>query len=169
VARRTIKNSKKILIFVGIVLAIVIADQASKHMIVSSIAINHGIQVLPGYVDIVHVRNKGAAFGFLSQSSWNLRSTLFLVVHFVALVVILRLLASTKDPDPYLLGGYSLFFAGALGNLIDRLRLGEVIDFLDVHIGNAHWPAFNVADSALCLGAALFVLHFLFVGRKIPH
>ncbi len=138
----------------------------SKHLIVSSIPLNSGFQLVPGYVDIVHVRNKGAAFGLLSQSTWNLRSTLFLVVHFVALVVILSLLASTDNPDPYLLGGYSLFFGGALGNLIDRVRLGEVIDFLDVHIGNAHWPAFNVADSALCLGVALFILHFLRAGRQ---
>ena len=58
-----------------------------------------------------------------------------------------------------LLAGYSLFFGGALGNLIDRIRFGEVIDFLDVHWGNLHWPAFNVADSALCVGAGLFLLH----------
>jgi len=132
---------------------------------VSSIAINTGFELVPGYLDIVHVRNKGAAFGILSQSTWDLRSALFLVVAFVALLVILRLLASTEAPDPFLLGGYSLFFGGTLGNLIDRLRFGEVIDFLDVHIGNAHWPAFNVADSALCVGAALFILHVIFAGR----
>jgi len=129
--------------------------------------LNSGFQVVQGYVDIVHVRNKGAAFGILSQSTWDLRSTLFLVVAFVALAVIFRLLSSTEDPDPYLLGGYSLFFGGTLGNLTDRVRFGEVIDFLDVHTGNAHWPAFNVADSALCLGAALFILHIVRAGRQV--
>ncbi len=164
--RVSINNTTKFLIFGVIALAIVFTDQVSKHLIASSVAVNSGFQVIPGYLDIVHVRNKGAAFGILSQSTWNLRSTLFLVVHFVALAVIFRLVVSTKAPDPYLLGGYSLFFGGAVGNLIDRLRLGEVIDFVDVHIGNAHWPAFNVADSALCAGAVLLILHFIHAGRQ---
>ncbi|MFH1114237.1 MAG: signal peptidase II [Pseudomonadota bacterium] len=155
------------MIFGLIVLAIGVSDQVSKYLVASSVPLNSGVQVIPGYLDVVHVRNKGAAFGIFSQSTWSVRSTLFLVVHFIALAVIFRLLASTRDPDPYLLGGYSLFFGGAVGNLIDRLRFGEVIDFLDVHIGNAHWPAFNVADSALCVGAVLLILHFLFAGRRI--
>jgi signal peptidase II len=76
----------------------------------------------------------------------------------IALAVILWLVAFGVTPDLFLLGGYSLFFGGTLGNLIDRLRFGEVIDFLDVHVENLHWPAFNVADSALCVGAALFFI-----------
>ncbi|MDQ7782657.1 MAG: signal peptidase II [Desulfomonilaceae bacterium] len=161
------KNSTKFLIFALIVLAVTVVDQASKYLVVSSIALNSGFELVPGYLDIVHVRNKGAAFGLLSQSTWAFRSTLFLVVSLVALIVILRLLAVTEAPDWYLLGGYSLFFGGALGNLIDRLRFDEVIDFLDVHIGNLHWPAFNVADSALCVGAVLFFVHFVRAGRRV--
>jgi signal peptidase II len=136
-------------------------DQASKYMVETAVPLNRHVEVIPGYLDIVHVRNPGAAFGILSQSAWDWRKTFFVSVSGIALAVILWLVAFGVTPDLFLLGGYSLFFGGTLGNLIDRLRFGEVIDFLDVHVENLHWPAFNVADSALCVGAALFFIHIV--------
>ena len=158
---RIIKRTRQILIFVIVVVAIVALDQASKYMVETAVPLNRHVEVIPGYLDIVHVRNPGAAFGILAQSAWDWRKTFFVSVSGIALAVILWLVAFGVTPDLFLLGGYSLFFGGTLGNLIDRLRFGEVIDFLDVHVENLHWPAFNVADSALCVGAALFFIHIV--------
>lgn len=162
----TIKNSTKFLVFTLVAVAIVVTDQITKHVISTEIQLNSGTEVIPGLLNLVHVRNPGAAFGFLSQSSWDLRPVFFISVSCVALVVILWLVATTDEPDAFLIAGYSLFFGGTLGNLIDRIRFGEVIDFLDVHIGTAHWPAFNVADSALCLGATCFFIHIFRTGFR---
>jgi signal peptidase II len=117
------------------------------------------MEIIPGVVNLVHARNPGAAFGIMSGSEWQFRSLFFIFVSIATLVLILSFIVFSDDLDGYMLTGYSLFFGGALGNLVDRMRFGEVIDFLDVHWRNHHWPAFNVADSALCAGAALFLLH----------
>jgi signal peptidase II len=146
----------------GVVAVLVsVVDQAAKYLVAASIPLDGGIVLIPGYLNLVHARNAGAAFGLLARSEWDLRGAFFVVVSLAAVAVILWLLATSNDVDWRLLGGYSLFFGGALGNLIDRIRFGEVIDFLDVHVGSSHWPAFNLADSALCIGTGLFVLHFV--------
>jgi len=97
----------------------------------------------------------------MAGSAWEFRSLFFILVSVAALVIIAAVVAFSKDIDSYLLLAYSLFFGGALGNLVDRIQFGEVIDFLDLHWGDFHWPAFNVADSALSVGAILFVFHLL--------
>ncbi len=100
----------------------------------------------------------------LSGSDSSFRPILFLGASLLALVGILWLLRSSPRADLWLTAACSFFFAGALGNLVDRLRFGEVVDFLDFHVHGYHWPAFNVADSALCIGAGLFFIHFLLGG-----
>jgi len=112
-------------------------------------------------MNLVHARNPGAAFGIMSGYESVLRAAFFILISVTALVVILAMVIFSRDGGFLLILGYSLFFGGALGNLVDRIRFGEVIDFLDLHLGSVHWPAFNVADSALCAGTALFFLHFL--------
>lgn len=156
---------RRILLFALCALAVVVCDQATKYAIVSSIPVNHAVEIIPGFFDLVHARNPGAAFGMFSQSTAGYRSTFFIAISIAALVVILWLVITTREMDGYLLVGYTLFFGGAAGNLIDRLLYGEVIDFLDFYVRNVHWPAFNVADSALCAGTACFFLH---VFRKPP-
>jgi signal peptidase II len=135
------------------------ADQLSKHLVTKSINLGSGVVWVPGFINIVHARNTGAAFGIFSETGAGFRSTLLLLVSLVALLAILGLMFSSKNMDYCLLTGFSLFFGGALGNLVDRIRLGEVVDFLDLYVGNYHWPAFNVADSALCIGVGFFLLH----------
>jgi signal peptidase II len=140
---------------------IVIADQVTKFLVISGIPLNGAIDLIPDVLGLVHARNPGAAFGMMSASTWEFRALFFIFVSVAALVIIAAVVAFSRDIDSWLLLAFSLFFGGALGNLVDRVRFGEVIDFIDVHWGDLHWPAFNVADSALSVGAVLFALHLL--------
>ncbi|MFC1833777.1 signal peptidase II [Thermodesulfobacteriota bacterium] len=153
----TIQGHKKYILFSLIALSILAGDQVTKHLVLESIPLGTGYEVIPGFLNVVHVRNSGAAFGM--GSGWGAR--FFLVVSVTALLTILWLLASSKETRLVLVAGYGLFFGGVLGNFLDRIRFGEVIDFLDLHVGTWHWPAFNVADSALCIGAACFFIYYL--------
>lgn len=150
--------AKRLITFFSISSGIAAVDQLTKWLVLSFIPLDGGINVVPGLVNIVHARNPGAAFGIMSQHSSDFRWLFLLAVSVAALLVVLWLVLSSHDLSTGLLIGYSLFFGGAAGNLIDRARFGEVIDFLDVFVGQYHWPAFNVADSALCVGVGLFAL-----------
>lgn len=142
---------------------VIAADQATKAVITSQVALNDAIEVIPGLFNIVYVRNLGAAFGILNDGS--VLSKLFLIgVSSIALVLIGSLIKSSKDA--LLSFALSLIAGGAVGNLIDRVRLGYVIDFLDFYIGEYHWPAFNVADSAITVGALLALFSYLKETRK---
>jgi signal peptidase II len=156
-------ESRRITIPVFILIAglTVAADQLTKYLVIASVPFGGAVEIISGAVNLVHTRNPGAAFGIMSGSEWQFRSVFFICVSIAALMLILTFIVFSDDLDGYLIAGYSLFFGGALGNLVDRVRFGEVIDFLDVHWHNLHWPAFNVADSALCAGAALFLLHIV--------
>jgi signal peptidase II len=129
------------------------------------VPLHEGVSVFTGYLNVVHARNPGAAFGILAGLGEGVRSVFFIFISAAVLVIMLWMVASAQEAEPWLLAGYSLFFGGALGNLVDRVRFGEVIDFIDFHVGYWHWPAFNVADSALCVGTACFFIHFLVVKR----
>jgi len=154
-------GKKKFLVFACIACAIVVIDQVTKYAINTGIPVDDGFQLVPGFLNIVHARNPGAAFGILADSASSYRSLFFVLVSVVAAVAIIGLIASAKELDRWLLLGYSCFFGGALGNLLDRIRFGEVVDFLDFHVGRVHWPSFNVADSMLCVGIGFFFIHFL--------
>jgi signal peptidase II len=156
-----IAGKHKFLILGIIALVIVVADQATKYLIIEYIPVDHGFELVPGFMNIVHARNPGAAFGMLANSSSSLRALFFVLVSVVALVTIGSLVVLAKELDRSLLFGYACFFGGALGNLVDRIRFGEVVDFLDVHVGTLHWPAFNVSDSMLCVGIGFFFIHLL--------
>lgn len=157
----TFTGKQKLVIFGIITMAIVLADQASKSLILSSIKVDDGFSVIPGFFNIVHARNPGAAFGIFSDSFSGFRSLFFITVSVIALVTICVLVARSREVEWSLLMGYVCFFGGALGNLIDRIRFGEVVDFLDFHIRGFHWPAFNVADASLCVGIGFFFIHLL--------
>lgn len=152
----------RLLVF-GIISSLVVtADQVTKYLIMAWLPLNSGLTIVPGFFELVHVRNAGAAFGILADSGWNFRGAFFIVVSCVVLAVILGMMISSPALEPLLSTAYALFFGGAVGNLVDRLRFGVVIDFIDLYWRGYHWPAFNVADTALCVGVALFFLHFLF-------
>ena len=149
---------KKKAIPVAVTVAFVTAlDLITKHLAVSRISPYETIELLP-FFNLVNVQNRGAAFGMFSA----LGSWFFISISLSAIAFILYLLVKT-DESPVAL---SLIMAGAIGNLADRLTLGYVRDFLDVHAGGHHWPAFNVADSALTVGLVLIILIPLIQGIR---
>lgn len=142
------------------VLAIVTAvslvlDQATKLYVDANFELYESIPVIEGWFHLTYIRNKGAAFGILSSGA--LRIPFFIGVAVIALAAILWYLRSLRADQKLAAFALALIFSGALGNLIDRIRLGEVIDFLDVFWRHHHWPAFNVADSAICVGVTLLI------------
>ena len=130
---------------------VVISDFITKRMILKWVTPYESIDILP-FINIVHVKNEGAAFGMFS----SLGNTIFVIISFVAIIVIIAYLARIKGRMEIF--SISLILGGAIGNLIDRLTVGKVIDFIDFFVGSWHWPAFNVADSALTVGIILFFL-----------
>ena len=147
----------KILSAVGLVWLVL--DQLSKAAVTASIPLNHGFSVIPGFFDLVHVLNRGAAFGFLNRSDTDWQFWLFFGAAVAVTVIIVNMVRTAKF-SRLLFFGLGSILGGALGNLIDRIRVRAVTDFLDLYVGQWHWPAFNVADIAICLGvaAAAFVL-----------
>lgn len=144
-------------LFLCVISVLVIGvDQATKLLITKSLDLYTVIPIIPGYFNITYLHNKGAAFGLLAESSYRL--PFFLVVTGAALIILLFALHKSRDDQRLNAFSLALIFSGAVGNLIDRVRFGEVIDFLDFYFSNHHWPAFNIADSAICIGVALLAL-----------
>lgn len=152
--------------FYLVALAVILLDQASKLVIIRTLRLGQGFPVLPGFFDIVFVLNPGAAFGFLATLSEPVRNPLFILISAVA--VILIILYHTRYLRSHRLVSFALglILGGAVGNLTDRLHYGMVVDFLDVHVGAYHWPAFNMADSAISIGVSLMVLDMLLDWRR---
>ena len=152
---------RKNLLFLATVSLVVVVDQWSKAWILSTLELHHSFAVINGFFNITHVRNPGAAFGFLAGAPSIFRSIFFVAVTVVAILFILHYLRTTRSKDVLLVFSLALILAGAVGNLVDRLRFGEVVDFLDVYLGSHHWPAFNVADAAISTGAGVLILVLL--------
>jgi len=150
----------------GVAGLVMIFDQISKAAIYKALPLYHSIAVIPGFFSITHIHNPGGAFGFMAHHNSSLRTIIFLVVSAVALGLILYFYKNTPKTHPLLATGFALIFGGALGNMIDRIRFGKVVDFLDFYIRDLHWPAFNVADSAIFVGVAIFLFHLVF--KKLP-
>jgi signal peptidase II len=148
---------------VGIVLVL---DQITKHVIQTHVRLNNSIVVVPGFFNITHVRNKGAAFGMLSSLPEFWRSAFFITVTLVAVVAIIALIM--KSHERLLVYAFSLIAGGALGNVIDRIRYGEVVDFIQWYVNVYYWPSFNVADSAISIGVALLAFE-MFFGKPREH
>ena len=146
------------LVPVGIAALVVVIDQLTKLWIMTNFALHEQQNIIPGFFDLVYVTNTGAAFGFLAGSKNMLRQVFFVGVALVALVVIVYAYVHLKKQGRIFVYSLGLIGGGAIGNLIDRLRFGSVVDFLDFYLGNHHWPAFNAADSAITVGVGLFML-----------
>ena len=153
----------RVLIIVSLIT--IVLDQGTKLYIARTLPLHTMIRVIENFFTITYLRNKGAAFGMLATSPWRL--PFFILVSAIAVVVILVVIAKLRDDQKLAAFSLSLIFAGALGNLIDRVRLGEVIDFIYVHWFEHYWPAFNVADSAICVGVFLLALDMIREERRI--
>ena len=139
-------------ILLGVSALVVLLDQLTKWWAMHSIPLHRPVVVIDGFFDLVNIRNRGAAFGFLNRSDIEWQFWLFLGATVVAAGAIWSLVRSSKH-DPLLFTSLGLVLGGAVGNLIDRIRFRAVVDFLDFYVGDWHWPAFNVADIAICVGA----------------
>jgi signal peptidase II len=148
---------RRLAIFMAVLATGLPLDQLTKILVMLKLPLGSQMPLIPGLLNLVHVRNKGAAFGLLSGLSTEFAWLFFVATTGVALVVLGYLLWRLPDDHWPAALGYSLILTGALGNLIDRVRLGEVVDFIDVYWRRYHWPAFNVADSLVCVGAAVLV------------
>lgn len=155
----------RLVLISGIVL---ILDQITKQLILKYLYLHQEIPVIPDFFNIVSVRNPGGAFGFLAGHSTVVRTIVFFVVSGFAVIAVLYFYWSTPKELKWLSSAFALILGGAAGNLVDRFRFGEVVDFLDIYIKyfNYHWPAFNVADSAITIGMTIFIWHVVF--GKIP-
>ena len=147
-------------------LGILLLDQATKYMVVQKLPLYTRVEVIHGFFNLTHVRNTGGAFGIFGGEKEGIGSILFVVVSLIAVGVILFLFTKVKENEKNLALAFSLILGGAIGNLIDRLRYGEVVDFLDFYLSTYHWPAFNVADSGICIGIGLMAIEVLIRDRK---
>lgn len=135
----------------GIILFLALLDQLSKALVLQFIPFQASLPVVPGFFNLTHVYNTGAAFGMLHDS--NLLFILVSILAFIALIVMRR-----HFEGALMHWGWMLLLSGIIGNVTDRLRLGHVVDFLDFQFGSYHWPSFNVADSCICIAAGLFLI-----------
>lgn len=148
----------KYLLLVAISGSIITADQALKMYVYTHFQLHETIQVIAGYFDLTYIRNQGAAFGFLAESHPMFREIFFLSMPPIALLIILAILRGVMESDRWTIISLSLVFGGAIGNYVDRLRFGWVVDFLDFHIASIyHWPAFNIADMAIVCGVGILL------------
>ncbi|MRR58254.1 MAG: signal peptidase II [Deltaproteobacteria bacterium] len=146
----------KYLFLVTVAIPLIVLDQATKLIIVRTMELHTSIPVIQNFFDIVHARNQGAAFGILRDSS--IRLPFLISVSLLAVLVIVALFHKLRPEQKLSAWGLSLVLSGAVGNLIDRVRFGEVVDFLSAHWHEHYWPAFNVADTAICIGVGLLVI-----------
>jgi len=147
---------------------IIVLDQWTKLHVMETMRLHESIPVIPNLFSITYIRNPGAAFGFLSSSSSSFRFVFFGITSVFALGLLGTILV--RMPAEEWMGQLSVagILGGAIGNLLDRLRYGEVIDFLDFYVNGYHWPAFNIADSAITVGVCFLILHFAFEKQKHP-
>lgn len=161
-----LKDKQKYLRLLWIGGIVIFIDQLTKIIITQTIALRDVIPVIPNFFNITYVLNPGGAFGILSDQSPAIRAIVFLAISSLAVVFIFYFYMSTPRSFTFLSAGLAMIFGGAVGNMIDRFRFFKVVDFLDFYINNLHWPAFNVADAAICVGMAIFIYHILF--KKMP-
>jgi signal peptidase II len=151
---------KKYLLVSSIMGMVVLLDQITKYMIEKNVKQYQVISIIPGFFNITHVRNKGAAFSLFASAPESFRSLFFTIVTIVAIIVIFIMIRKTHER--LMLVSLSLIAGGAVGNLVDRVRYGEVVDFIQWYVKSYYWPSFNVADSAITVGVCLLAIDMLF-------
>jgi len=145
-------------LFVSLAASTLVVDQATKVAATTWLLPRGSVQVIPGFFDLSYVLNRGAVFGIFRGLQDPYRGLLLTIVPIIALVVVLAMVMRTPTDRLRTHAALGLILGGALGNLLDRLRLGAVVDFLEFYVGQYHWPNFNAADSAICIGVTLLVI-----------
>jgi signal peptidase II len=151
----------------GVAAGVFILDRLTKWLIETHVSFLDTWRVVPGFFDIVHTENRGVAFSLFNDSTSQWRTSLLVLFSMAAVVLVGGFIFRRAERlDRYSRAGFSLILGGALGNVFDRIVWGRVTDFLDFYIGPYHWPAFNVADSAIVIGSALLLLEVLRPGQQ---
>src|SRR5215813_2222188 len=151
-----------------IALLVVLLDRVSKYLVAKNIVLHDSITMIPGFFRLTHVQNRGAAFGLFSEAPSPWKVSLLILFSLAALIVVSALLWKSSHTARATAVGLALILGGAVGNLWDRLANGRVVDFLDFSVNGYHWPAFNLADSAIVIGAMLLVSEILFSKSSEP-
>jgi signal peptidase II len=159
---------KNLIIFIACAASVIAIDQLTKAVITEKLFMYGTHKVIDGFFNLVYVMNPGAAFGFLSRTPELFRYSFFIGITVLAMLLIIYYLVKSENEKAIITLSLALIFGGAVGNLIDRIRFGAVVDFLDFYIGNWHWPAFNAADSAITVGAALMLWEMIIARHKKP-
>jgi signal peptidase II len=155
---------KKNATYLALIAALVVVDQITKRLVARWVGLYSSHTVIPGFFSITRIHNKGAIFGAFSQTPNRLVFLVLTAASLIALALVVYYFIKTPASDWKIKLALSLILAGALGNFIDRVFRGFVIDFLDFYVGRWHWPFFNVADSCITVGALLLI--FFFIIRK---
>jgi len=150
---------------IWIAVTIVVLDQATKAVVKARLPLHDSVTVIPGFFDLTHVRNTGAAFGMLNSMEFAYKPAVMVLVALVALTAVASYALTLPTSQRMARFGLALILGGAVGNLIDRATMGYVVDFVDVYWRGIHFWAFNVADSAITVGVALMLLDVMGVGR----
>jgi signal peptidase II len=153
--------SRKAKISLAWVAIIVVADQITKQIVDRSMPLHHSIPVIDGFFNLTYIRNTGAAFGIFSGSAAAFRLPFLIIFSLIAIGFIVTMLRRLKKDEIGLITALSFILGGAIGNLIDRIVYGEVIDFLDLYWGRYHWPAFNLADSFITIGVVITLYYLI--------
>lgn len=143
---------------VTLVLAIVAADQITKFLVVGSLGLGQSHPLVPGWLHFTLVRNTGMAFGLLSGAAIPFKAALVTLLSLAAMGAVTYYALKSTHNERLTRVGLTFILGGAMGNIIDRVRLGYVVDFVDVFYRDTHWPAFNVADTCICIGVGLLLL-----------
>jgi signal peptidase II len=146
-------------------MVVVMVDQATKAMVRAAIPVHESVTVIPGFMDITHVLNSGAAFGILNGVDFPFKTVLIAAIAMAALIGVGMYAASISHHQLTARVGLALIIGGAAGNLLDRVLAGSVVDFVDVYWRTHHFWAFNVADSAISVGVAIMILDMLGLDR----
>jgi signal peptidase II len=149
-----------------IAVPIIAADQVTKVLVRNALGLHDSMTILPGFLDLTHVRNTGAAFGILNGVDFAFKPTLMMLIAFSALIAIGAYAVKLGAHERIARTGLALILAGAIGNLLDRIQHGYVLDFVDVYYGDVHFWAFNIADAAITVGAILVLFEVLFPGDR---
>ena len=144
-----------------VVAAVAVVDQATKLLVVMELGLHEPIEVIPGLLNLTHVRNSGVAFGFLNAASFAFKPALMAALAFAALIGVALYATQLSPHQKWARTGLALILGGAAGNLVDRARQGYVVDFVDVYWGTWHFWAFNVADAAISVGVSMLILDLL--------
>ncbi|MFQ5454769.1 MAG: signal peptidase II [Nitrospirota bacterium] len=156
-----ISNKKRYIYFFIITGSIILLDQVTKSIIHNKMRLYETIIVIDNFFNLTYVRNPGGAFSIFAETSERFRFIFFISASIIALILLVIFFIKTEADDKLTSASLSLIFGGAVGNLIDRIISGEVIDFLDFYLKGYHWPSFNIADSSITIGVSLLMLNIM--------